>query len=125
MAAAFIGFASDAVDPVERWGKVQGRYAPLVALLNRNAGYAEQCETMPIGFGGEIARLATRMEGAPFGNERFASFAVGMWAAFEWAGDETAADRTAIVLARRLSRDSGPASLEEVPVLRKKGNVKQ
>jgi hypothetical protein len=121
MAAAFTGFASDLVDPVERWHKVHPRYAPLIALINHDAAYAEQCEKMPIGFAGDIARLATKMENAPFLNDRFAAYAIAMWATFETTGDELAADRTAMILARRLSKQPAPASpVDEAPLPRKK-----
>ena len=108
LSAAFGGFASDLFEPVEQWNKLRGRYQPLVALVVRDAGYAEQCERMPIGFAGDVAKLATPMEGGgAFGTERFAGYAVGVWAALERSGEEAAADRVAVVLARRLARDLG------------------
>jgi hypothetical protein len=86
---------------------MRGRYQPLITLINRDAAYAEQCEKMPIGFVADVARLATPMEGGAFGTERFASYAVGTWAALERAGEDAAADRLAVILARRLARDLG------------------
>jgi hypothetical protein len=121
LAAAFTAFASDSPEAVERWHKAHGRYAPLVALINRDAAYAEQCERMPIGFAGDVARLATKMDGAPFGTERFATYAVSAWAAFESAGDETAADRTAVALARRLAKELDlEITPDEAPLPRRK-----
>jgi hypothetical protein len=114
LSAAFGGFASDVSEPVEQWGRMRGRYQPLVALINRDAVYAEQCEKMPIGFVADIARLATPMEGGGFGTERFTSYAVGTWAALERGGEDAAADRLAVILARRLARDLGlTASIED------------
>jgi hypothetical protein len=113
MSAAFAGFATDQLEAVEQWNKMRGRYQPLIALINRDAAYAEQCERMPIGFAADVARLATAMEGGPFGTERFAGYAVGVWAALERSGEEAAADRVAVVLARRLAKDLGISTTVE------------
>jgi hypothetical protein len=105
MAGAFFGYASDNLDAVDKWSHLRGRYAPLIALILRDAAYAEQCETLPIGFAAEVNRLATPFEGAPFAIERFASYAIGVWAAEERGGDVDTADRMAIDLAKRVARE--------------------
>jgi hypothetical protein len=116
--AAFATFGSDQGEPVERWKKMHTRYLPLVALINRDAAYADQCEKMPIGFAADVARLATPMESAPFATERFASCATSACAALERSDDPIAADRAAVILAKRLAQDLGLSTTIEEPVTR-------
>lgn len=102
---AVFGFASDTAEPIERWQHLSSRYQPLISLILRDAAYAEQCQSLPIGLVADTARLATPFEDAPFATERFASYAVTVWAQFDKAGSDDQADRLSTTLARRLVRD--------------------
>jgi hypothetical protein len=114
MAGAFAGYVNDNLDAVDKWGHLRGRYTPLITLILRDAGYAEQCEAMPIGFPAEVARLAAPFDGAPFGTERYASYAIGVWSASERGGDVETADRISIDLAKHLARDLRvPGNIDE------------
>jgi hypothetical protein len=104
-AGAFLGYASDNLDQVDKWGRLQGRFSPLVTLILRDAAYAEACQDFPTGFSADVSRLATPFEGAPFATERYASYAIGVWATLERSGDLENADRMSILLAKRLARD--------------------
>jgi len=104
-AGAFAGYATDNNDMLDRWHRLHSRYAPLTALVVRDSAYAEPCAALPIGFAGDVSRLATPMEGVPFGTERYAAYAVTFWALFERAGDYDTADRIATTLAKRIARD--------------------
>jgi hypothetical protein len=104
-AAAFSGYATDNLDAVDRWQKLHNRYLPLIALISRDVAYADQCQAMPIGFAGDAGRLITPFDDAPFAAERFASYAINLWAAHERAGEYDAADRVSVMLAKRLNRD--------------------
>jgi hypothetical protein len=105
MAGAFGGYVTDNLDAVDKWGHLHSRYVPLITLILRDAAYAEQCEALPIGFPAEIGRLAAPFDGAPFGSERYASYAIGVWSASERGGDVETGDHVSIDLAKRLSRD--------------------
>jgi len=95
--AAFIGadssalFAIESPGALEQWPKVEARYRPLTALIIRSAAYREQCRALPNGFIGLAASLMTPLEGAPFGPERQASFAIGLWKFRTAMGDTAAA----------------------------------
>jgi hypothetical protein len=104
-AAAFAAFVADAADPLDKWQRLQPRYQPLIALILRDAAYAEQCQALPIGLAADAARLATPFDNAPFATERYASYAVSLWANFERTGDSVEADRISAALAKRLTRD--------------------
>jgi hypothetical protein len=114
MSGAFAGYVNDSLDAVDKWSHLRSRYVPLITLILRDAAYAEQCEAMPMGFPAEIGRLATPFDGAPFGTERYASYAIGVWSACERGGDVEIADRISIDLAKRLSRDLRvPGNIDE------------
>jgi hypothetical protein len=104
-AAAFAAFVSDSPDPLDKWQRLQPRYQALIALVLRDAAYAEQCQSFPIGLAADAARLATAFDNAPFATERYASYAVTLWANFERAGDYDQADRISAALAKRLIGD--------------------
>ena len=113
-AGAFLGYASDNLDQVDKWTRLHGRFSPLMTLILRDAAYADACQDFPAGLSADASRLATPFEGAPFGTERYTSYAVGVWSALERAGDLENADRMSIVLAKRLARDlRQPHTIEE------------
>jgi hypothetical protein len=119
--AAFLGFASDNPDAVDKWQHLSTRYQPLVALILRDAPYADQCQSLPIGVVADTARLATPFDNAPFATERFASYAVTVWAHFEKTGNDEQADRLSTTLARRLARDLKlDLKIEDTPPRKKK-----
>ena len=74
LSTAFGGFIADVPDAVEKFQKQQGLYLPLVALLNQDAAYADQCAALPTGLAGDLAQLLTPMDGQPFRTERYLSF---------------------------------------------------
>jgi hypothetical protein len=104
-AGAVLGYASDTPDAVDKWQRLHGRYQPLIALILRDAVYADACQGLPIGLAADAARLATPFENAPFATERFASYALTLWAHFERTADHDPADRVSVALAKRLARD--------------------
>ena len=113
-AGAFLGYASDNLDQVDKWTRLHGRFSPLITLILRDAAYAEACQDFPTGFVADVSRLASPFDGAPFATERYASYAIGVWSALERAGDLENADRMSIVLAKRLARDlRQPYSIED------------
>lgn len=105
LSGAFAGYAADNTEAVDRWNRSLSRYFPLIVLVTRDAAYAEACQSLPIGLGADIARLATRFEGEPFATERFVSYAISLWTIHERAGDTSAADRISTLLSQRISRD--------------------
>lgn len=105
LAGAFAGYATDNMESVDRWNRMLGRYFPLIMLITRDAAYADACQTMPIGFGADISRLATKLEGEPFGTERYTSYALSLWMIHEKTGDDDGADKVANGLSQRISRD--------------------
>lgn len=114
MSGAFAGYVIDNLDAVDKWSHLHSRYVALITLILRDAAYAEQCEALPIGFPAEIGRLAAPFDGAPFGSERYASYAIGAWSASERGGDVETADHISIDLAKRLSRDLRvPGNIDE------------
>lgn len=104
-ASAVFGFSSDTPDAIDKWQHLAPRYQPLIALILRDAAYADQCQSLPIGVVADTARLATPFDNAPFATERYASYAVSVWAQFEKSGNDDQSDRLSITLARRLARD--------------------
>lgn len=114
VAGAIFGFASDSQDAVDKWTRLAARYEPLTALVLRDAGYAEQCQTLPIGFPADIGRLITPFEGAPFSTERYASYSIGTWSILEKNGETEVIDRVRVSLAKRIARDLRlPDKIEE------------
>jgi hypothetical protein len=79
----------------------------------RDAAYGPQCEGLPIGLVGDLSRLATPMEGAPFGTERFASYSIGLWNALHRAGQGAVAERVLSDLAKRVRGDLRMPSNDE------------
>ena len=102
---AIFGFSSDNQESLDKWSRMSGRYGPLIALVLRDAAYAEECQALPIGFPADIGRLATPFEDAPFSTERYASYAIGVWAILERSGEIELADQIGVGLAKRLARD--------------------
>jgi hypothetical protein len=121
-AAALFGYAADNLDAVEKWQRLTGRYQPLIALILRDtANYADACQNFPIGLAAEVSRLATPFENAPFATERFASYAINVWALFERIGDYEQADHISLTLAKRLARDLRlDLKIDESPIGAKK-----
>jgi hypothetical protein len=118
---AVFGFASDTAEPIERWQHLSTRYQPLIALILRDAAYAEACQSLPIGVVADTARLATPFENAPFATERYASYAVTVWAQFEKADSDDQADRLSTTLARRIARDLKlDVKIDDTPPRKKK-----
>jgi hypothetical protein len=105
VSGAIFGFASDNQDELDKWTRLSGRYTPLIALILRDSQYAEECQSLPIGFPADIGRLTTPFDKAPFSTERYTSYAVGVWAILERTGEIEAAERLSISLAKRLSHD--------------------
>lgn len=104
-AAAVAGFVADNSDAMERWKRLKVSYDPVAALILRDAAYAAQCEGLPIGLAGDLSRLATPLENAPFATERFASYSIGLWNALEQAGQEAVAERVLADQAKRIRAD--------------------
>lgn len=116
VAGAIFGFASDSQDALDKWSRLAARYEPLMALVLRDAGYAEQCQTLPIGFPADIGRLITPFEGAPFSTERYASYAIGTWSILEKNGETEVIDHVRVNLAKRIARDLRlPDKIEATP----------
>ncbi len=116
VAGAIFGFASDSQDAVDKWSRLAARYEPLISLVLRDVGYAEQCQTLPIGFPADIGRLITPFEGAPFSTERYASYAIGTWSILEKNGETEVIDGVRVSLAKRIARDLRlPDRTEEAP----------
>jgi hypothetical protein len=93
-AAAVAGFIDDDDDSLHQWSDIRDHYAPLMNLVSSAGAYADQCNALPGDLIGEMAKLATPMDGQPFGDERFASLCMGLWNAFEQAQvpDDSQAD---------------------------------
>lgn len=124
VAGAIFGFASDSQDALDKWKAMATRYDPLIALVLRDSAYADQCQTLPIGFAADIGRLATPLEGAPFSTERYASYAIGIWTLFQKSGESELADKMSVGLARRIARDLHlPDKIEDAPARVKKGKL--
>ncbi len=79
LSGAFGGFVSETPDAVEKYLRERADYLPLIALLNRDAAFAPQCEKMPEGLPGDLARLMTPIDAQPFATERYLGHAVKAW----------------------------------------------
>jgi hypothetical protein len=101
-ADAFSGFVGGKIGYVDQWPAVQKRYAPLISLLLRDAGYAAQCRDFPGALPGALAGLATPLDNQPFAAERFASLTVAAWSNAALTGDGKSATALADSLAVRL-----------------------
>ena len=117
-AGAVAGYPTDNDDALERWERVRARFAPLAALVVRDvAAYSDVCANLPIGFAGDVSRLATPMAGGAFAAEQFTSYAVAFWSRLERAADFDNADHLSTTLAKRLARELRmPVNFEERPV---------
>ncbi len=106
-AAAVSGFIAENDEPIRAWRKVQNRYAPYLAWVNRAASYADACNALPSQpLVGELGRLITPLaDNKAFDAERYASFVSWLWAAAERSADYESADTCAQLAARRLSRE--------------------
>ncbi|MGH7213683.1 MAG: hypothetical protein ACREIT_02820 [Tepidisphaeraceae bacterium] len=103
LAAAFVGFARDEDEPVQRWTRLRPRYAPFVEFVVSSATtYADACDALPGGLEGAGAKLMTPLAGQPFAVERYASFAGAVWARCERKSDFTNADAAALVVGERV-----------------------
>ena len=104
LSTAFGGFISDSPSAIDKFLKQRDAFLPLVALLNRDAAYGEQCAKFPDGLQGDLARLMTPMDGQPFATERYLSYAatVGLLLA---ALDPDAAVTATDFAMKRLERD--------------------
>lgn len=103
MSSAISGMIGDAPDPVDRFIKLQPAYVPLMKFIAAEAGYAQECAALPVGFGAEVAKLMTPMDGRLFYMERYVSYATAMWGSAQ--SDADAASAVANALNRRLSRE--------------------
>jgi hypothetical protein len=101
-AAAVAGFVADHGDALETWRRLRVLYEPVMALVVRDAEYGPLCEGLPIGLAGDLGRLATPVENAPFATERFASYSIGLWNALGRAGQGAVAEKVLADLANRL-----------------------
>ncbi|HYE17904.1 MAG TPA: hypothetical protein VEA69_05650 [Tepidisphaeraceae bacterium] len=117
-AGAVAGYPTDNDDALARWERVRARYAPLAALIVRDvAAYSDACANLPIGFAGDVSRLATPMAGGAFAAEQFTSYAVAFWSRLERAADFDNADQLSTTLAKRLARELRMSvTFEERPV---------
>ncbi|HZL36632.1 MAG TPA: hypothetical protein VFC78_15035 [Tepidisphaeraceae bacterium] len=105
-AAAFDGFADDNSTPVTRWADVRKRFLPLLALTREMAAYADQCDKLPTGLAGELAKLFTPMDHQPFAAQRNVSFAVAIWRqAAQTAADPHSADLLFDAMLGQLRKD--------------------
>lgn len=100
MVDAFAGFVADKDEPIERWKRIQIKYAALLAILKENAAYIPACAGLPTGLAGEAGRLMTPYDNQPFHHQRFASFMLIAWSGMEQSGDSEQAD----AIAQRLSK---------------------
>jgi hypothetical protein len=104
-AAAFDGFATDNSTPIGRWPVIHQMYSPLLAFVTRESQYADACSRLPTGLFAQIAKLLTPMNDRPFKIERYASFAVGIWAHDFENGDYTSANAMIDTLIARLKTE--------------------
>lgn len=111
LSAAFAGFISDSPTAVEKFLKRRDAFLPLVALLNRDAAYGEQCAKLPEGLKGDLARLMTPLDGQPFAMERYLSYAVTVGSLLA-VPDPDAAQTATDFAVKRLARDMRTAVRE-------------
>lgn len=104
LSAAFEGFISDVPNAVEKFVKRRDVFLPLVALLDRDAAYSEQCAKLPEGLQGDLARLMTPFEGQPFSTERYLSYAATVASLLASIDPDAAQSATDSAMAR-LERD--------------------
>ncbi|HEX4125499.1 MAG TPA: hypothetical protein VHY37_12285, partial [Tepidisphaeraceae bacterium] len=83
--AAVTGFINDDDDAMRNWPAIREQYAPLMNLIASAGEYVDQCNALPGDLIGEMAKLATPMDDAPFAEERFASLCMGLWSAYNQA----------------------------------------
>jgi len=88
-----------------QWAKDEKRYRPMVVLVERVAPYRDQISQLPAGLTGQVAALATPMDGAPFATERYVSIALAVRARAAQSMDPVAAEEISTAIARRLARD--------------------
>lgn len=91
MAAAFEAHAADATPPAD-WPAASDRHAPVLRFVIGLATHADACVTLPAGWPGHAARLATPMDGQPFARERRAAFHLYLVARFREADDDKSAE---------------------------------
>ena len=113
LAAAFSGFVQDAPGAVEKFLQHRGEQLPLIALLNRDASFSEQCLTMPEGLTGDLARMLAPLDNQPFGTERYVS-ATLLAGAMLVDIDPDAADEFTDAVMQRLKHDLS-AAVRDLP----------
>jgi hypothetical protein len=103
MAGAISGTINETPDAIDRFTKLQPAYLPLVKFITFEAAYAQECNTLKIGFGADVAKLMTPMDTRLFSTERYVSYATAMWRSAQLDPDASAAVSDA--LNRRITRE--------------------
>jgi hypothetical protein len=102
MATLFDAYTASDLPPAVQWAPVQARYAPLIRLLARLSAYGDFCSALPAGWPGNVGRLASAVDGQPFGTERYVAYCLKLWARYEAGGDSASSGVVADTLAGRL-----------------------
>jgi hypothetical protein len=71
---AFAGFISDTNHAGREFDRNRRRDEPLLRLLLQSGAKADECSHLPSGLAGDLAKLATPLDGAPYAAQRVASF---------------------------------------------------
>ena len=101
LASSYEAFASDTAAPATS-ATVRARYAPVIDLLKDAARRADACAALPGGVAGELSKLMTPLNNAPFADERYASLGLTLWGRYEQATDAKNATAAADAVAARL-----------------------
>jgi hypothetical protein len=101
---AFSGFVTDRDESLDRWKRVQPKYAELLEFLKDSAAFLGSCEGLPTGLVGEAGKLMTPYDNAPYSVQRYVGFMLICWSSLEQSGDAAQADALATRMAKRLDR---------------------
>ncbi len=96
-------YTTDAT-PAVTWKPIHDRYSPLLRLVIKQLPHGDACSGLPTGVAGHIGRLMSPMENQPFADERYAGYAMKIWARYYEIGDEKSATHVADALAARLKK---------------------
>jgi hypothetical protein len=76
----------------------------VIDLVKDAGSRADACAALPVGVAGELSKLVTPLNGAPFADERFASLGLTLWGRYEQATDARNAAAAADAVAGRLRK---------------------
>jgi hypothetical protein len=79
VADAFSAYVADSAAGLDLWAQNHQRYQGLVAMINRDSAYRQQCSSLPTGNAASAAQMLTPIEGQPFGVERYVGFCAWLY----------------------------------------------